>query len=433
VGGSILLVAIGLQLDRGSAARGEPRSTTEARTAAGSVAARLELQAVAGCATRRALVDRVGLRSPRVRLLDRAEPGPSGPVLRVKIARDLAGAVSGELTIIPPSGRRSTRRLTAVTCDEAIDAVALMIAILLDPGAAPDARSGQEIGAGERGSLRAGPASIAPPPPSAPVQRTKVAPRPIAKPDVVTTREQQRDREPARAAPAPPASASPGTAPAPSIEAAWLASPAQRPAAGSPAPAPSPSPPTIRATPREPARARPSAPGRRRLSAGAALRGISGPAPRLMPGVAIDLSLAFERDSLWSPAVRLAAAHDALSGWSAPGGTADFALDSLQLDLCPLGLRTGRVRVRACASGMAGRLVARGSDTYGPQSHARPFIALGGTVAAALGLGSRLELQGALGVGATRTRDAFEFGSQVFYRESALTLTLGVGVGVHFP
>jgi hypothetical protein len=333
--------------------------------------ARLQVEAPEGCATRAELAARVALRSSRIRFAD--GPGP-GLLLRARVAREGAGPVAAELAVGEGPGRSGPpRRLTAQSCADAVDALALMITILLDPTAGLDARADGGLASDGGGSR----AAAAPTPPESPPARPVAA------------------REPP--APEPP----PASQPPPQVE-----------ARAPPAPAAGPAPPAVR-----------------RLGAGVSARAVSGPAPGLMPGVELHVGLAIDRASIWSPAVRLSAAHHWLSGWVTPGGTADFALDALGLDLCPARLRLGAVSVHGCATGAVGRLTASGSNTFAPESHARPWRSAGGTALLHLSLGAHVELEGHAGASAALVRDTFAF-SEAFYRASAVTLTVGLGIAL---
>jgi hypothetical protein len=111
---------------------------------------------------------------------------------------------------------------------------------------------------------------------------------------------------------------------------------------------------------------------------------------------------------------------------------ADFSMDLLTLDLCPVRLAASWVEARACASGSLGRLAAQGSHTYDAMSSSRAFATAGATARLALPLGSRVAILARLGAGATLWRDAFEFIPTVFHRVASVTLVGDVGVGVQF-
>ncbi|HZL20142.1 MAG TPA: hypothetical protein VFG23_20590, partial [Polyangia bacterium] len=160
---------------------------------------------------------------------------------------------------------------------------------------------------------------------------------------------------------------------------------------------------------------------------------ISGPAPHPMPAIAVRLFAALDRPSIWSPALRLTFQHGWQNGVEEPGGTADFALDAVALDLCFLRLSIVAVDLRGCATATAGRLSASGSDTYSPASQARPFLAVGGTAILEIALGRWVVLSGSVGAADTPIREAFEFSPDIFHRVSATTLTFDLGIGARFP
>jgi hypothetical protein len=341
----------------------------------------LQLSAAPDCATTAQLVARVAARSTRIHF------GASGAgtfELRVQIAPGPNDTQIGRLSLVDPSGRRSNRRLTAPTCAETVDAVALVAVISLDPSYAPppDAPLARDLGPAAGSSPSAG---------TAPVSADRA----------------ENDR---RAASVPPTSN-----PKP------------------PKPPPPPTPPDLpegSAADRPPA---PALPMRRNLRARVAGRVISGPAPHPMPAAAIGLVAALDRPSIWSPEVRLTAEHGWQNGVAEPGGTASFALDALALDLCFLRLSVAAVDLRGCATATAGRLSASGSDTYSPASQARPFLALGGAAILEIALGRWVELAGSVEAADAPIRDAFEFSPDVFHRVSATTLTFDLGIGVRFP
>ena len=169
------------------------------------------------------------------------------------------------------------------------------------------------------------------------------------------------------------------------------------------------------------------------FGAGAAGHGISGPAPAVMPGVALDVHVDLDRHAILSPSARLLLAHDGRSGFQALGGRASFTLDSVELDLCPFALIAGPVALKGCAAGIAGRLRARGSDTFEPEAHAQFFAALGGAALVSVRLAAHLELQAGLAAGPSAGRDAFTFTPLVFYRVAALTGAATVGLGMTLP
>jgi hypothetical protein len=152
-----------------------------------------------------------------------------------------------------------------------------------------------------------------------------------------------------------------------------------------------------------------------------------------MYGIALTGALTVDRDSIWSPAVSASFAHVSADDFAERGGTAAFSLDAATLDLCPLRLVSSPLAAGACASGLFGRLSARGSKTFSPQVDSGSFATVGGAVLLTVALGARFELRGRFGAGASLMRDRYEFGSNVFHRVASVTLVGDVGVGVRFP
>jgi hypothetical protein len=314
-------------------------------------AAYLELVAPDGCASRQELIERVRRRSARIRFAAREQ---AEKTVFAEI-RPLAGrAFDAMFTFVQVSGRLSQRHVQAKTCDEALDALALLITLALD--AETD-----------------------------------------EKPQVV----------PASLEPAP-ADVSAVPAPAPS------ALPAPSP---SPVPAPSPS---------APAAAEPA------LTVAAGVGGLAawGPSPEVMPGAFLYAAGSWPSHGVWSPALRLSAIHAARGGYTAPGGTADFALDILGLDVCPLGVSPAGLTLRACATGVLGQLSSSGSDAPAPQTLHRPFAAVGGSLLLMFEPSPHWELLASLGASVPLIRDSFHFRlEEVFFHVRPVTMTAGLGLG----
>src|SRR5262245_16835104 len=252
------------------------------------------------CAARPEVVKLIARRSARIRLDDGAA---TGPALRVAVDAAAPRAIGATLSIAWPDGSRSERHLSAPTCGETADAIALVIVLALDPAAAA-----RELPA------------VPPARPASPPPRSEPAPPPRSEPAP------PRDRPP----PEPPAEKS--APPAPPRRADETAAPAPPPPAPSEPPVPvvqttvAPPPPVVA----------PSPPPVHRLDVGAAFRLASGPSPSLMPG--IGLTAGWERDtaSVLSLKVQLVASHHARDGWVTVYGTANFALDLVTLHVCPL-------------------------------------------------------------------------------------------------
>jgi hypothetical protein len=126
---------------------------------------RLEVDAPAACTTREELAARIAARSRRIGFADDAAvtvhvavaPGPGDR------------SVTGALTITRTGTPAAARRITAASCDQASDGLALVIALALDPGS-PDALA------------RPAPPVVTPPPPAV------VAPPPVVSPPASAAR-----------------------------------------------------------------------------------------------------------------------------------------------------------------------------------------------------------------------------------------------------
>jgi hypothetical protein len=97
-----------------------------------SAAARLAVNATAGCTSRAELIARVRARSPRVRFTDDSE----AIKIRADFAATSAGLVAATVSLARADAKPSVRRVVGATCGDAADAVALIIAVTLDPTAA---------------------------------------------------------------------------------------------------------------------------------------------------------------------------------------------------------------------------------------------------------------------------------------------------------
>ena len=357
--------------------------------------ARLEVQALPDCTTREELAARVAARSRRIHFDDE---GAVGTTVRAVIARAPHGGAAGDLVIVHPDGKSSSRHLSAASCAEATDAIALVIALTLDPMSVSAAASAAPAAAGRPGATTSSPSA----PPTGPTPPPPRANDPTRTP-------------PEAAAARPPA-------PAPS---------ADNPTRVEREPPPSPSAdrePSVVASPPAPPVATQS-----RFGGGATAQEIFGLAPGPLPGLGVYLIAALDREALWSPAIVLAGTHAWSSGLVETGGTAAFTLDAITLDACALRLHPAPLEARACGTALYGRLGASGSETYSPVSAARPFAAAGGALLLSLELGRFFELSGRFGASASLIRDSFAFTPAVFHRTAAVTIAAGLGLGVRFP
>jgi hypothetical protein len=96
-----------------------------------AIAVSLALSGPPGCGSERDLAARIAWRTSRVSVVPL---GASERRLEVTLETS-PSSTTATLTLVLPNGRRATRVLRAATCDEAVDAAALVAAVTLDPTA----------------------------------------------------------------------------------------------------------------------------------------------------------------------------------------------------------------------------------------------------------------------------------------------------------
>jgi hypothetical protein len=141
--------------------------TTPANAQPPAPAARLELDASPSCSTRDELVARVAARSTRIRFVT---DGAGVPALAARIEVGARGGVIAGLTVVEPDGRKFTRRIEAPSCAAATDALALVVAITLDPSVVID------VSPRSAPPTPAAPPAAAPAPAAAPPKSPEPAP-----------------------------------------------------------------------------------------------------------------------------------------------------------------------------------------------------------------------------------------------------------------
>lgn len=329
--------------------------------------ASLELDSNPNCATSTALIARVRARSPRVRFVDDG----TGLKIRAQIAELQSGAVRSEVTFASGVGKASVRHVIARNCSLATDAVALIIAVTLDPTSAaqpePNATGSETTSPSpsEAESTTAGKSSTGP---------RSVSPT-------------------ARAAHGDEASLEPIEAPRPgTLARAWKGT----------------------------------------VGVQLAAEAMAGPGPGFMPAIALETIVGFDRPRLWSPALGVGV-HHAFRSVREAGGRASFTLDAATLDACPIRLAWGVFDARPCASVLLGLLSAYGDDTTNPApKSSRPFWVLGASLVVSADLVRHLSLSGRLSAGANLVRDSYEFRPATFYSVPFITSTASLGVGVRW-
>jgi len=335
------------------------------------VRAHLEVVEAAGCGSQAELTARVLRRSTRIRFV---EPGPGVRRARAELRPAGSDLVASSLSLWTDDGRELVRRLRPARCTDALDALSLVLLVSLDPDA--------EVGAPglEPAEPNAGTSS-----PSSPA--AEAPPRPA-------TAERRPANTEARTAadPAPVDEADEDRALVPSSGSGWLF----RPFGG----------------------------------AFGSVRG--GPAPYWMPGFGVFAGLSgpgFPSESV----LRLSFSRHRRSGFEVEGGSAEFELDALRLELCPVGLRVGAVGVHGCLQGELGELEAWGSKTLEPRSAARPWRSVGVSGGAGFRPWRTLELSLSGGLDHPLVRDRFAFNPEVFHEVGSVGGWLSLGLGLSIP
>src|SRR4051812_37315069 len=104
-------------------------ATSGAAAKATVTRAHLEVLGPAGCITREDIASRVAARSSRIRL----DADDASVVATVAVTSQQPGSVTAELRMVGPRTAATPRRVVARSCQEAADAVALIVAVTLDP------------------------------------------------------------------------------------------------------------------------------------------------------------------------------------------------------------------------------------------------------------------------------------------------------------
>jgi len=313
-----------------------------------------------------------------------------------------------------------TRRIQSPDCDDALDALALVVAIGVESRPTSSAR---------RPRTRTVPPPRTPAPPeSTPVPPSAVIPE---SPPPAPPEERAPGTPTSEPLPPPAAARSSGEVlPAqPAPEAAPATSPEAGPAVALPPPATDVDPPSL---------ARDSASGRLRIGAGLAALSSVGVAPEPLLGGAVWISAEWDRPGAWAPEIVLDAMHQERGGHDEARGEADFSLNALSLALCPLRLGTSTLELRPCVSGAFGQLMSDGGQTYSPRGRTRPWSSIGASVSASVVFGM-VQLRASLGASTPLYRDSYRFGPDcsgascdvdVFHRVAPLIWTGALGAGL---
>jgi len=349
---------------------------------------RIRFAAAPGCPDGDAFTRQVWARTARAR---HAAEGEAARTLKVEITA-APGRFQGRLAVEDPAGPSAVREVGGASCDEVVSALALIAALTIDPQA----------------STAPTPPSPTPPapqrttpalqPPAPAPQRTTPAPQPPAPAPQPTPR--RIPVTPPRISPSSPGSTLPGVAP-----------PEGRVGGEAPSLAPA-----------------------LRVGVGGQAAGVVAIAPTVTPGVFLFGDVAWIRDGLLAPTVRLGALLATSEKVRSSAGTGRFTWAAAHLEGCPLRIRSGPLSIVPCALLEVGVLTGQGAGDSYAREIARPWVAPGilGRAEFRVVEGLSLEAQGAL---------TFPLVRDTFYLEPATTLhdvpalggAVGGGLLVHFP
>ena len=338
----------------------------------------------------------------------------SGEDIAVRLSiRQTPGGLDARVRIESKGRAPVTRRIQSPDCDDALDALALVVAIGVESPTSTGCRARAPAVAARRAADKPAPKPPAPPKPTEPAPSV---PEPVP------------DAAPPSAEPAPVEAAAPSATTQPvnvdEVE----------PTAG---PAVAVAPTGVTDTGLTPPPPKVASEG---LVIGAGLAALVsvGVAPEPLLGGAIWVSAEWDRAGLWAPELVLDALHQERDGHDEPRGEASFALNALSLALCPLRLGSSTLELRPCVTGEWGRVGSEGGQTYSPRDQTRPWASLGAGVSASAVFGI-LELRASLGVAAPLYRDSFRFGAEcsgaaceadVFHRVAPLIWSGALGAGL---
>lgn len=374
------------------------------------------------CGDARGFASRVLKRTRAVRFVERGE----ALTVHLSIAPEGSG-LDATVSLISKGREPIVRHIASPDCDDALDALALVVAISLEARSREVFRRAPRRSSAPRARPAPPPASPVPTPTRAVPLLEPVAPAPGALPATEAASPATSD-DAVLPAVAAEGSASPAAASAPVAEAARgpVVVTAEPPAlVGVEALVP----------PSEP-----RASERLAFASGVSAQLLVGAAPEALIGAQLWARARWERGSAWSPELGLSIAHQRRDGFDDAAGQADFALTSTSLDVCPVRLGSAAWHVQPCVAGALGQLESEGRATFLPGRARRPWATLGGNIQLVARV-AVLEIRGSFGVARPFVRDAFHFGpscesasceADIFHRVEAAVWLAALGAGVNF-
>jgi hypothetical protein len=296
---------------------------------------------------------------------------------------------TGHLVLRDPDGTAAERDVVGDTCEEVVEAFALITALSVDPSALTS-------------------------PVTTPTSTSTSTPTPTSTPTSTST-----------------------STPTPTSTSTSTSTPTPTPTSTPPAPAPAPAPtPTPAPTPAPaPAPRHSASPGddswTLALSASAAVN--AGITPPLLPGVPVFLDVALPRTGLLAWTFRAGFERTPTTTTTTNGATADFTWTVGLLEACPTRWTFGTLTLSPCLRAEAGILEGAGHDILPARDQKPPWLALGATARAQwFFLGPVfLDLDAGLRFPLLRTRYLFEPDTTIA-QSPAVGWMASAGLGVRF-
>lgn len=383
------------------------------------------------CGGSSGFASRVLQRTRRVRFVE------DGADVSVRSSIEPKGTLLEARVVIETAGRALlTRSIESPDCDDALDALALVLAISLEAHSreSPARRHRPRTLSAARARAAVEPRSAVSPAP-APFEITSGEPA-VGSAGAEPPADAARGGAPGRdgAPPAPAASTDPGV---PSARVAMEGDAEDALAFGAPG-SEQPRPAADSGGRSEPEGD--GLPSGLRFGAGIAAGLASGVGPEPMLGGGLWATARHDLGGLWSPALSVGFGRVVLEAFPQTPAEADFVLDSGQLAFCPLRLAAAELELRPCIGGALGRLRATGNAPFFSERAASWWTTVAGSLEGSLAIAPLL-LRATFDLSAPLVRPYYRFGPPcagdecqegVFHRPSAVTMTLGLGVGIAF-
>jgi hypothetical protein len=361
-------------------------------------ALRLDYHASIGCDQEAQFFAALRARAPRARL---AAPGEVARNFNVEIA---AGPTRtrARLTIREPNGVKTVREIETKDCREAVDAIALVAALAVDPralaaegGATPNDNAPARNEASEKGQPRRG----------AGAERSGAS-DPAALPGKSTSAEK--------------GSAEPRGASETGGSAAIPESVVTERAASTALP--------IDVEGRDSTSTRPFG-----WTAGAAAAARGGLAPGWLVGGRVGVEIEAVDRRVFSPSLRVWGEYAPRTTFAVEGGSTAFSYGGGTAEICPVAFRAGGIVARPCVVADIGVVAASGIDVPNARSADRFRLAFGGQARVEWRVTSRFGIELDLGCTFPTRRDRYRFDPLLIYTPGAVHPAGSLGANLHFP